>query len=361
MNIDKNRNLGIDLLRVLSMLYIVILHTLKHGGILSSVLVNSNQYKLVWFLEISVYCAVNILALISGYVSDNEKSIKIRIEKYLVLLFQVIFYGLLITIVFNIINPNMVTVRDYVNALLPLVKNEYWYFSAYTGMIILSPFINYAVTHFYEKRNKKLFLAIFITFSLFIFSSREFKLNGGYSTIWLLILYTLGLIIKKEDIGKNLKVSTILLTMLGLNIFTYIWKMYIGMKIIRLDEDILIDYCSPTILLSAMLYIILFSRFVFNNDFIKKTIRLMASSSFAIYLLNDNPLIRNNLLEDRFVYLSSNTPLNILLTVIGFSFLFVFVSIIIDIPRQYLFKAIHIKDISHRIVERIDSILDTIL
>ena len=73
--ITDNRNYGIDLLRIFSMFLIVILHSLGHGGVLSSTVINSSQYKFSWLLEIISYCAVDIFALISGYVSytGNEK------------------------------------------------------------------------------------------------------------------------------------------------------------------------------------------------------------------------------------------------------------------------------------------------
>ena len=60
--LTAKRNYGIDALRIVSMFMIVILHTLGHGGILSSVSIFSGKY-----------CAVNCYALISGYVGINSK------------------------------------------------------------------------------------------------------------------------------------------------------------------------------------------------------------------------------------------------------------------------------------------------
>lgn len=67
------RNYGIDALKIVSMFMIVILHTLGHGGILSSVSIFSGKYYAAWLMEIAAYCAVNCYALISGYVGINSK------------------------------------------------------------------------------------------------------------------------------------------------------------------------------------------------------------------------------------------------------------------------------------------------
>ena len=72
----NKRNYGIDFLRILAMFFVVILHSLGKGGLLDNTVVDSPQYKLVWFMEVCAYCAVNIFALISGYVSFKQKEIR---------------------------------------------------------------------------------------------------------------------------------------------------------------------------------------------------------------------------------------------------------------------------------------------
>lgn len=46
----KTRNYGIDFLRMISMIMIVMLHTLGHGGILRSVSFLSVHYQIAWLL-----------------------------------------------------------------------------------------------------------------------------------------------------------------------------------------------------------------------------------------------------------------------------------------------------------------------
>lgn len=64
----KERESGIEILRMTSMLMVVTLHVLGAGGILDTVEPLSLNYAVCWFLEIANYGAVNCFGLISGYV-----------------------------------------------------------------------------------------------------------------------------------------------------------------------------------------------------------------------------------------------------------------------------------------------------
>ena len=97
MNMDEpklcKRNTGIDFLRILAMFYVVMLHTLGHGGILGSLSAQNQSYNIVWFLEIWAYSAVDIFALISGFVGYREEEKPIKYSSYILLWVQAIFYG----------------------------------------------------------------------------------------------------------------------------------------------------------------------------------------------------------------------------------------------------------------------------
>ena len=70
-DMTKERNEGIDLLRIVAMLLITMLHVIRHGGMLDGLSLFSSQYFVVWILYILTNCAVNCYALISGYVNKG--------------------------------------------------------------------------------------------------------------------------------------------------------------------------------------------------------------------------------------------------------------------------------------------------
>lgn len=61
---QTKRNIGIDLLKIVSMLMIVTLHMLGHGGVLDNMPPMSRCYQVAWLIEIACYGAVNCYALV---------------------------------------------------------------------------------------------------------------------------------------------------------------------------------------------------------------------------------------------------------------------------------------------------------
>lgn len=353
---DANRNYGIDLLRLLAMFMIVILHSLGQGGILANVSKNSYQYVIAWILEIWAYPAVDIFALISGYVNYNDKEKKLKYSNYLKIWFQVVFYCLVITILFKIFMPNIISINDYFKALLPVSNNIYWYFTAYTGLFIFMPLINNGLRNMDIKLVKKLLFFIIFVFSIFSGIGDIFKLYNGYSFVWIMLLYVLGAGIKKCNLGKNIKNHQIIIGLLLLCIFTFSYKYYSS----SISENIFISYISPSVLLSAILYLIGFSRLKLNKILLK-IVEFAAPSAFAVYLLNTNNLVWEYIMRNIFLNLTNAYILKFLFIPIIFSLLFVIVSVLIDKVRLLLFKLFHVSSLIDRIIIMFSKLSDYIL
>ena len=98
---QTERNIGIDLLKIVSMLMIVTLHMLGHGGVLDDMPPMSRCYQVAWLIEIACYGAVNCYALASGFLTA-----RCNIRKLMELWLQVMFYSLMITIVMDCVAWN---------------------------------------------------------------------------------------------------------------------------------------------------------------------------------------------------------------------------------------------------------------
>ena len=93
---SPNRNYGIDLLRLVSMLMVVTLHTLGHGGVLNMAAERAasgrvTNYAIAWLFEILAYGAVNIFVMITGYAYAKSKY---KFSGLFVMWLQVFFYSL---------------------------------------------------------------------------------------------------------------------------------------------------------------------------------------------------------------------------------------------------------------------------
>lgn len=94
-------NYGIDLLKIVAMFLVLLLHILGHGGILGKLMSTPpellSKYGMAWLIEIIAYCSVNCFALTTGY---NYYGKKPHWSNLINLLFQIIFYSSVITIIF---------------------------------------------------------------------------------------------------------------------------------------------------------------------------------------------------------------------------------------------------------------------
>lgn len=341
---SEKRNYGIDVLKIISMLYIVILHFLAQGGLLFSSYVGSVQYKAVWFMEILTYCAVDIFAIISGYVGYSNEKKEQKYSTWILLWLEVVFYGVVLTLIFRLINPSLVTNQDFFVMLFPVSNDLYWYFTDYTALFFVIPLLNSAVRGLQEKELKKVFITLFILFALIDNVINKFGLSTGYSFVWLSILYIMGAIMKKYKIGEKIKPLKSLIYIFLLVIITYLWKIY-GIEYGSLiDKELFISYCSPTIVGMAILYVIMFSKIEFSKLF-QKIIKFLAPGAFAIYILNCQRFIWLYVIKDRFSYLAEASPYLIISKILLFSVAFVILSLLIDKVRAYIFKTFKINNI----------------
>ena len=308
-------NYGVELLRIVSMLMVIILHILGQGGVLESCPVGSAQYHLAWLLEITCYCAVNCYALISGYVMINSE---FKYRKILPLWLQAVFYSAGITVFFAIFAPQEIGLRNIVGSIFPVLTNQWWYLSAYVGLFFFIPFFNRAI----HKMEKKELLALGITI-VAVFSVaatvtpqlfREVTgLLDGYSIVWLMLLYVQGAIVKRleDEIHKIMEryphvrwcvlgagVFLILVTFAFHNLLMYLPFGIPGMGVV---QNMLVNYISPTILGFSLCLFLLFSQMRIEGDAVRRIVRYMGRLSFGVYLIHVHPLVWKAVMSDRFV------------------------------------------------------------
>lgn len=176
----KSRNYGIDFLRIISMFMVVILHILGQGGILKASEFMSANYIAGWLFEIASYCAVNIFALISGYVMCHSKP---RISKLSELWLQVAFYSVSLAVLFMYLKPETYNSATLLNAFFPVTKKQYWYISAYFGMYLLTPLLNAVIINVSKKTFTLSLFSCFFVLSVLptVLKNDAYGFKGGYA------------------------------------------------------------------------------------------------------------------------------------------------------------------------------------
>lgn len=364
-NCKSGRNYGIDLLRIISMLMVVILHILGQGGILANCQFLTGSYIVAWFLEIGAYCAVNCYALISGYVGYTAKH---RYSNIISLYLQVIFYTIGISLIFLIIMPEAVQFSDIVKILFPFAfTNVYWYFTAYFCLFFFIPALNLVVDKLEKKQLKTIILSITMLFSIIptIFRRDMFITGDGCSPLWLAMLYVIGAYIRKYEVLKKHKCSKYIWMYFLCIIST--WGIKIGVEYVTLKMlgeakggNLLISYLSPTILFAALSLLMFFSQIKVSEK-LKGVIVFLSPLAFSVYLIHTAPLIWDNVLCGLFSSYATVNPLILVSLVLATAITIYLVCSLIDIIRVKLFEFLNIKQKSQQIENYISKKVEKII
>lgn len=354
-----NYNYGISCLRIISMIFITILHIYGHGGLLEA-LDTPSQIAASQLLYTLAYCGVNCFAIISGFVGYKHDNQKVNYSRWLTLWFQVAFYSFGITLIFMLLNHPDATLKQLIYSCLPVTTNQYWYFNAYTGMILLMPLIHFIIKNTDKTKSLKLILSGILAFSCYGFFanrySNVFDLASGYSVMWLCFLYYIGATIKKYNLHQKIKLSKSIMLVLIFWLITYTWKIFVP-NIIGNLSNLFISYLSPTMLGLSIALVLTFANLHINPK-LNKIIHILNQSSFSVYLIHDNNLIRNYIIINSFIVLTSENPYLIPFFVIGIAIAIFIAGTLIDQIRILIFKILHINELSNKIVTLFMSIYD---
>lgn len=343
---DK-RNYGIDLLRIISMLMVMILHVLGAGGVLSGAKTLSLNYETAWFLETACYCAVNCYGLISGYVGWKSKH---KYTNIALLWLQVALYSVGIHLIFALLFPVSVDGVAILKSFFPIIQNYGWYFTCYFALSFFMPTLNHIIKTMPERDLKILCGSIFGILSILPTAAKQdiFQLKDGYSVIWLGALYLLGGCIGRFEWFKRTKKRYLFLIYAGC--VTLSW----GVKYLleycnspwlnRITySEVLIRYKAPTILLIAIALLLLFERIPLKKVG-QAIVRVLSPAAFGVYIIHIHPQIWNRIIVGKFVNYANDNVLLMILKVLGTAGILYLVFSLIDLLRHHLFRWLKIKE-----------------
>ena len=199
----KKKNLGIELLRIVAMMMVVVLHYLDKGGILQPYMDNMEPSNLFyWLLEAFALESVNVYILITGYLLADAAW---KPKRLFQVVLQVYFYTILIPVVLilaGLVAPGSITLYDWIRYLFPVGQECYWYISAYAVMIVFSPILAAGAKSLTKKQFQGVLAILLFLFSVektvfpIAFSTDRY----GYDFGWLLCLFLVAVYLKLHGI-----------------------------------------------------------------------------------------------------------------------------------------------------------------
>lgn len=354
---QASRDYGLDIVRIISMLGIVILHINGAGGILNGCESVQSKYLVSYFVEICAYTSVDLFGLLSGYLGLYKR--KNSCFRVLELILIAAFYCLVITALFLIFLPDKVMgFTAIVSGFIPQLKGRYWYITCYIPVAVFQPFINKMLLTLSEKEHFKLSVLIIVLFgfaqSFIIVDLFAFK--KGYSFVWLLCLYIIGAYIKRVDLfnkSHRLKLKAAM-TFLACSSVLLLGNLLIDI-VINNKMMYFVSYISPIVLIMSAC-LLLFFRNMHISHF-GKALSFLSLVTFDVYLIHCHILVYDNYITDGFKWITTHPTIQIpFLIAIAAIKIFVATSIIGGM-RMLLFRAIKMDKLITVLSSKIDNLL----
>jgi len=298
----KPRESNIELLRIILMLMIIGYHLILHGAYGNSNgnfhLINESSIAyllLKSFLVISVNCFV----FISGFYRINFK-----IKPFLSMIFQTIFYSVLITFVIDMLSLQYVSPQDYFKAFLPIFFNTWWFITAYLALYLLSPLLNSAIDTF----NRKQFLFVLVSLTIInlvggfsVGVASIVGANGGLSLLNFVHIYLIAQYIRKyihQDTLEKYSSAVYILT----SMLVFLLALISITQLNQLGVGKIFAYNNPLVLIAAISFFFFFKGIQIRSGIINS----ISPYVLGVYLFHDHPLTREHIIENLF-YLSQHS------------------------------------------------------
>lgn len=350
----EKRNIGIDILRIVSMYQIVMLHFLNLGEVLDKLKPGTLSAALIRFVCVTSLVSVNVFGIITGWLNCEKKDYKWN--RIIELLLSVLFWCTALTVSLFPILHNQLTLKDFIIALFPALKGRYWYITSYVFVFFSMPYLNRVATSLDRNEFKKMLIILVVLLSVLPTFLRTdfFKLNNGMSPLWLIVCYFIGAYIKRYFNGEKISKEFCLRLFFLLAVCTLIWWMLTEYVTIRLFNEAKLctfwtnSYYSPVLVVMAVAAVLWGTRIQCNWAKMKAIIIGLSDVTFGIYIIHCNILLWDRIIEPIIIkkselVLSTGAICSTLVFMIGALVLFLF-SALLEKGRILLFENCHIKE-----------------
>lgn len=345
--LKEQRLSNFDLLKTISMLFIVLGHVILHSGILNNTSGMIHNILEIIFFTLCVH--VNIFILITGYFQIDRE---FKWKKIVNLISKVIFYKIVISLILYFFFPFDISLKKLLIELIPFNLESYWFIANYILLYLLSPYLNMIINKLSTKELTKYILILILCFSLLPFLSLSlFTNNNGYTLYQFILMYSIGAFIKKENMVekikniklKRLKLFLVFILCIVMNYGIFKFVQYLSIKnnnfffnnLYTMIYEHKLNYNNIFLIIQSISLFLLFSTFNIKN----KLISYISSSTLAVYIIHENPFMRQNIyrffgFNNTYNYASIKIFLDIIILV----FLIFSVSVLVDKILNYIIK-----------------------
>lgn len=292
----RNRSSNFELLRIVSMTMVVVMHVLRHGGILQTLTVGSLEYWFLWGMESLSFVGVNCYLLLTGYFQVQAQ---FRWKKVIALVVQLMFYAALSEVVL-VIMTGKVKLKDILLVIDPIGNNVYWFASQYLILYVMSPYINQMLAALSKDSHKRLIVILTVMCGVYptiaFWAKNTFGI--GNNIAWFITMYVAAAFFRLYDVKISMKTAiTGYLVCTAILLLSRFVLDKVG-TLIHFDSDLgklLFYYNSPVVAISSICVFMCFKQINIEKLRFKRAINLVASLCFGVYLIHDSDILRTEL------------------------------------------------------------------
>lgn len=189
----SKRLYGLDLLKIVAMVFIIGLHFNYRTGALADFAFTDGRFFPVGISEAIFYVSVDCFVLVTGYFDITKK--RVSVKRLVPLVLAVWFYSW-VGLAIGLAAGARLSLSQVAMCLLPFTTEHYWFIDVYLILSLLIPFINKAIDGIHRRRYRNILFVCLAVFSvlptLVPFASEIFALGGGANIVWFVVLYLIG-------------------------------------------------------------------------------------------------------------------------------------------------------------------------
>ena len=342
----KERNYGIDLLKILAMFLMVVEHMFSFGGMRDG-LSGPMYYSMIAAVLLCTW-PVNAYALSTGVTGCGKAH---RLSRLVELYLQVLFYTVSIGVILYLLG--FVSIGEMLRNFFPLISNRYWYFTAYFFLFFLMPYLDKLIDSMDHFR-LTVILSLLCLLNALSISGNIFHWNYGLSGSWLCILYLFGGLLAKYRIAERVSARALLLIAAFCFLLSYLGYLIVpGLAMrfagVHYGEYQFMKFTAPTILLWALALVALFSKIKVKSAVMQRWIVRVSALTFGVYLLHADSLLVDVLYRDKLSYLLHHSTAYALGMLLLYSAALFAVCLAVDFLRSRLFTLLKIDRLSGRL------------
>lgn len=275
------RDSNIELLRIVSMFYIVVLHIVGIGLTFYDISGEINFEKLL--IESFAIIGVNCFILISGYFGISLNLLSV--SKFIL---ECLFYSIFIIWFVGLFIPEIITTKSIIISFFPFGHMTWWFITPYLCLCLFSPVLN----RWIDKIDKKTFI---LTLTVLLYVNLYFGFlwgndinKTGYTISQFILLYFIGRFI------HIYRCKVVKYKALGIYVICCLALAFISFYVLKIVDDVdflnryIFSYNNPLVLIASISFFLFWISFKCKY----RVINYLSAGVFSVYLIHMHPAIQ---------------------------------------------------------------------